>query len=248
MPMFYDRLHEAVEILHEFFHNDGHGLTGDWLDTTTYQNLKLNFCLNKMSTESLIDRYLVERLGECQKSMETGTGCYGTLSVRTYYHHDCLFVEVLKAQNLIPLDNNGLSDPFVVVEILPRTRFASTPAQQTNVQKANLNPVFEECLEFPVSAEECQDEVAMIQFSVYDYDVLTANDFGGEAMIGLASVPGVQCGNSYVGNFHGLKQIHLPLLFQHNKDHPILKVLELRTQDKLAQEFVKKNKERIRKA
>ena len=72
----------------------------------------------------------------------------------------------------------------------------------------------------PVSVEESRDEFAMIHLSVYDYDVLTANDFGGEAFYSLSSVPGNSQPvghNSYVGNFHGLKQIHLPLTFQHDK-------------------------------
>lgn len=32
---------------------------------------------------------------------------YGVLSVRAYYHHDSLCVEVLKAHDVIPLDPNG---------------------------------------------------------------------------------------------------------------------------------------------
>ena len=43
----------------------------------------------------------------------------------------------------------------------------------------------------------------MVLFSLYDYDVLTCNDFGGEAFFPLRDVPGTQRGK--VGNFHGLK-------------------------------------------
>ena len=57
----------------------------------------------------------------------------------------------------------------------------------------------------------------MILFSIFDHDVLTANDFGGEAFFAIKNVPGVQCGNSSVGNFRGLKQVDLPLMFQENK-------------------------------
>ena len=32
---------------------------------------------------------------------------FGTLSVRVYFHHDSLSVEVLSAKNVIPLDPNG---------------------------------------------------------------------------------------------------------------------------------------------
>ncbi len=41
---------------------------------------------------------------------------------------------------------SGLSDPFVVVELLP-TRLFNSAEQTTNVQKNTLNPNFEECFE-----------------------------------------------------------------------------------------------------
>ena len=50
-----------------------------------------------------------------------------------------------------------------------------------------------------------------------DYDVITANDFGGEAFIPLNLVPGVEIGSSSIDNFHGLKPFILPLMFQKNK-------------------------------
>ena len=109
-----------------------------------------------------------------------------------------------------------------------------------------------------------------------DHDVLTANDFAGEAFLALSSIPGVNSACN-ADNFHGLKHVDLPLMHQKNKsqslqglftninpaknnfqrlfylynrfnnfiDHPILQILESRTWDKLAQDFVKKQKPRI---
>ena len=48
--------------------------------------------------------------------------------------------------NLTVLLCPGLSDPFVIVELLPSSIF-NCADQQTNVQKNTLNPVFEECFE-----------------------------------------------------------------------------------------------------
>ena len=95
-----------------------------------------------------------------------------------------------------------------------------------------------------------------------DYDVITANDFGGEAFLPINSVPGVEIGSSSIDNFHGLKPFMLPLMFQKRKsiyriqrelelfkiflDHPILSTLEHRSDDKLAQDFLKRQKERIK--
>jgi BAI1-associated protein 3 len=57
----------------------------------------------------------------------------------------------------------------------------------------------------------------MVRFSVFDYDVLSTNDFGGEAYLPLASVPGLANATSSVDNLHGLKQVQLPLMFEQNK-------------------------------
>lgn len=47
-----------------------------------------------------------------------------------------------------------------------------------------------------------------------DHDVITCNDFGGEAFLSLNTIPGVVASSSSVDNFHGLKPIELNLMFQ----------------------------------
>ena len=46
--LFYNRFHEAVLILLEFFRNDGQGLSGELLITPNYTNLELMFSLHKV--------------------------------------------------------------------------------------------------------------------------------------------------------------------------------------------------------
>lgn len=50
-----------------------------------------------------------------------------------------------------------------------------------------------------------------------DHDVITANDFAGEAFLSLNHIPGVADLNSGIENFHGLKQIDLILMQQKDK-------------------------------
>lgn len=57
----------------------------------------------------------------------------------------------------------------------------------------------------------------MLLFTVMDYDVLTANDFAGEALLSLNTVPGVAATPQGLDTFHGLKQIDLVLMHQPNK-------------------------------
>ena len=54
MPHFFDRLHEAMEILVEFFTLDGSGLTGRKLYTEQYHEVEMFFNLNKVKIRSII--------------------------------------------------------------------------------------------------------------------------------------------------------------------------------------------------
>ena len=109
----------------------------------------------------------------------------------------------------------------------------------------------------------------MVGFTVMDHDVLTANDFAGECFLSLNNIPGVAECNLGIENFHGLKQIDLVLMQQkdkrkfifitftlnvfinisiigfHSTDHPIFQILECRTFDKVAIDFVRKQKARV---
>ena len=151
VPAFYDRLYEALHILVEFFSINGKGLTGAKLQTESYNKMELLYGLNKMTSLHLVDLYHRERLNDQHLMLQQFQACgeappYGTLCVRVYFRHECLFVEIINARDVIPLDNNGLSDPFVIVELLPRRVFQCSE-QQTHVQKATLQPTFDECFE-----------------------------------------------------------------------------------------------------
>lgn len=50
-----------------------------------------------------------------------------------------------------------------------------------------------------------------------DHDVLTANDFAGEAFLALGSIPGVADTGTGIDHFHGLKPVELILMHQHQK-------------------------------
>jgi len=243
-PAFYSRLGASLEILQRFFHAEGHGVPMDALKGDLFDATSRSLKLNGMSTEALVDAFHEERLRD-QESQETQE--FGSLAVRVYFHHDSLSVEILNAKNVIPLDTNGLSDPFVIIELLPRQLFEACVEQQTVVHKRTLNPVFDECFEYSVTLEQCRADGAMLLFTVMDHDVLTFNDFAGEAYLSLNQIPGVDRASSSADNFHGLKQIELNLMHQRQKDHPILATLETRQNDRLAQEFLRKCRERVTK-
>ncbi|XP_017779059.1 PREDICTED: BAI1-associated protein 3 isoform X2 [Nicrophorus vespilloides] len=245
MPaMFHERLHAALELMVEFFYADGQGLAMESLHSEGFYHVEQRLQYHRTDTDSLIEIFYNQRL---QEQLSTINGQYGALAVRAYFNHDSLCVEVLHARDIIPLDPNGFSDPFVIIELLPFRVFPHCNEQQTNVHKKTLHPIFDECFEFSVTLEQCRSTGAMIAFTVMDHDVLTANDFAGEAFLALGNIPGVADTGLGVDNFHGLKPVDLILMQQHQKNQPILQILESRATDRLAMEFVRKQRLRFAK-
>lgn len=130
---FHDRLYEALHFLIEFFNAEGLGLSIETLHNDIYWRVDQRLQYHKKDTEKLIDLFYLQRLQE--QMIVTSPGPYGVLAVRAYFNHDSLCVEILHARDIIPLDPNGFSDPFVIIELLPRRVFAHCGEQQTNVHK-----------------------------------------------------------------------------------------------------------------
>lgn len=54
---------------------------------------------------------------------------------------------VIGAKQVIPLDTNGLSDPFVIIELAPKFRYSTQPVFKTKVVSKSLNPIWDESFE-----------------------------------------------------------------------------------------------------
>uniref|UniRef100_A0A9J8AZS4 Piccolo presynaptic cytomatrix protein a n=1 Tax=Cyprinus carpio carpio TaxID=630221 RepID=A0A9J8AZS4_CYPCA len=104
-----------------------------------------------------------------------------------------LIVHVLQARNLAPRDNNGYSDPFVKVYLLPgrgqvmvvQNASAENKRRSKHVQKS-LNPEWNQTVIYKnIHLEQLRKKT--LEVSVWDYDKSSANDFLGEVLIDLSN-------------------------------------------------------------
>ncbi|KAJ8374009.1 hypothetical protein SKAU_G00045890 [Synaphobranchus kaupii] len=95
-----------------------------------------------------------------------------------------LIVHVLQARNLAPRDNNGYSDPFVKVYLLPG-RGAENKRRTKHMQKS-LNPEWNQTVIYKnIHLEQLKKKT--LEVTVWDYDRFSSNDFLGEVLIDLSN-------------------------------------------------------------
>uniref|UniRef100_A0A8C9SZM4 BAI1 associated protein 3 n=1 Tax=Scleropages formosus TaxID=113540 RepID=A0A8C9SZM4_SCLFO len=182
---FYGRFQYTVEALLQFFHAEGEWMTLEDLCNSDFKALEEELRLNKCSSTDLIEQYFLEKISQ-QKTLKHSR--FGRISVKFYYEptDQRLTVEILHAADIIALDANGLSDPFVIVELCPLHLFPNAKSQRTQVKTKTLHPVFDEVFYFHVSPEQYRHRCACVSFTVMDYDWLSTNDFAGDAIVPLS--------------------------------------------------------------
>ncbi|KAL0963012.1 hypothetical protein UPYG_G00348370 [Umbra pygmaea] len=104
-----------------------------------------------------------------------------------------LIVHVLQARNLSPRDNNGYSDPFVKVYLLPgrgqvmvvQNASAENKRRSKHAGKS-VNPEWNQTVIYKnIHLEQLRKKT--LEVSVWDYDKCSSNDFLGEVLIDLSN-------------------------------------------------------------
>ncbi|XP_068584048.1 BAI1-associated protein 3 isoform X1 [Cebidichthys violaceus] len=238
---FYNRFQYTVETLLQFLHVKGEGLSLEDMKSEDYKVLDEELRLNKCPSFELIEQYYLEKISQ-QKTLKHTR--FGRISVKCYYDapEQRLTVEILHAADIIALDANGLSDPFVIVELCPHHLFPVAKSQRTQVKLKTLHPVFDELFYFHVSPEQYRHRYACLTFTVMDYDWLSTNDFAGEAVAPLSDFcwPG-RPNASAAGK--SVQPVILHLSRSKPSEKPIMRMLDARIGDREAQEFVRRLKE-----
>ncbi|XP_022095596.1 protein unc-13 homolog D-like isoform X2 [Acanthaster planci] len=250
-PLLFCRINETLEILSDFFYADEKGLPLATLHNRKYIEMKSFAESNMADTYELIEAFHAEKLQAVEESTQSGKESeLGMLTVKCYYNDitKYLCVMLVNARNIQPKDKSGTSDPYVVLELQPSFVFPKSVPQKSKVIKETVHPLFDEAFEFPVTKDQCTHRGACLHFIMYDYDVITADDFEGETFLALDDIPGIRKG--FDSSYAALNSVPLPLMRpEDNNNAPfLLSTLKQRTTDRVAQEFAKKRGQLLKRA
>uniref|UniRef100_A0A8C4NAR6 Synaptotagmin 5 n=1 Tax=Eptatretus burgeri TaxID=7764 RepID=A0A8C4NAR6_EPTBU len=141
----------------------------------------------------------VEEWQEIQPGIEDMSDVLGDLcfSLRYIPTAGKLFIVILEGKNLKNLDKQGISDPYVKLQLVQNRR--KLKKKKTTVKMNTLNPYFNETFSFDIPFDQIQN--TQIIFSIYDANKVKKNEAIGSVVVGCnASANGIRHWSDMLAN------------------------------------------------
>uniref|UniRef100_A0A095AMW2 Contactin-3 n=1 Tax=Schistosoma haematobium TaxID=6185 RepID=A0A095AMW2_SCHHA len=107
----------------------------------------------------------------------------GRIFLKISWQENRFAVEVKEGRNLIPMDPNGLADPYVKIKFGPTDELGRK--FRTKTIKSNLNPIWDEKFTIDLRPD---DESKRLHFEVWDWDRTSRDDFMGALSFGVTEL------------------------------------------------------------
>ncbi|CAG9811815.1 unnamed protein product [Chironomus riparius] len=106
-----------------FKYNSDTNFIEDIQTTRKVKNLDRLLQRNRFSISELICQYYASRHESQQKFKDDGVNLYGNLTVKCFIYQNVLTIEIKKPENLAPIDDDGIRNPYVKILMIPKDKF-----------------------------------------------------------------------------------------------------------------------------